>query len=109
MRRPLQSVTYYLECPEMSDTEREQFWPWKSEQEELQSAFNNISTAVNDLVLSGANTTELVTTTDQLECSVTADKGLLGYQGPLSCANIADFIQGIVVQACTESYDPLHS
>lgn len=106
---PFRTVTYYLSCADMSDAEREQFWPWESERLETAGAYSNITSLIESLQGSGANTTDLEDAADVLGCSVTADFGLLGFNGLFSCSNMQTFVQDVVIQVCTRMYDPLYA
>jgi hypothetical protein len=94
----------------MSTAEREAFWPFEEERLETARAFTNITRLVDSLdPNAGSDLTALKASTAALGCIVTANFGLLGFDGIFSCSNMQTFVQDIVIQLCQRMYEPLYS
>ena len=62
----------------MTDAEREANWPFEEERVKIQNDYQQIYTLTDQLQGSSANLTDIRNAEAALECTVTADFGLLG-------------------------------
>eukprot|EP00041_Stephanoeca_diplocostata_P014633 m.272791 g.272791 ORF g.272791 m.272791 type:complete len:512 (+) comp19749_c0_seq2:182-1717(+) len=101
---------YYIQCAQYTATQLRVNWPWTKEQEDAADAFSQVNSTMDALRATsgvhGLDLTNLTLSINDLGESFSSDAGVFGYQGLLSCAVVDRFLQAVLIDLCTDLFNP---